>query len=310
MAISRPTRCNSRGPMKESMISDRACAVVVSYHPGPDVLENLALLGQQLRAVIVVDNGSTPEELAHLRSARSSIGFVLIENGENLGIATALNYGIRHALSLLCDRVFLFDQDSRITPGFVETMLSAFDLEASRGRLGILIPQYVDKRLGTAMPTVFESDGTIESAMTSGSLIASDTLRDHGLFVDELFIDGVDHEFSLRLRAAGFVIALCSEALLLHSPGAPTRHTLPWRRKPFLSSNYGHVRRYYQERNRIWLFRRYWRTFPGFCRRQTRDSLKEFSKIVMFERDKLRKIRHLLRGLWHGLRGRMGRLEG
>ena len=62
-------------------------------------------------------------------------------------------------------------------------------------------------------------DGEIEASNTSGSLIEMKTLEQHGLLVDGLFIDGVDHELSLRLRAAGLQILECQEALLLHSPG-------------------------------------------------------------------------------------------
>ena len=48
--------------------------------------------------MMVVDNGSLPNELDLLRPARTSCGFYLIENGQNLGLAEALNQGVRQAL--------------------------------------------------------------------------------------------------------------------------------------------------------------------------------------------------------------------
>ena len=287
---------------------NQAAAVVVTFHPEAEVLANLAEVRPQIETLIVVDNGSSGTELELLRGAAWSMGFELIENGENLGVATALNVGVRRALALGAECIFLFDQDSRVTADFAATMLRGFAADPDAGRIGILIPLYIDMRYGTAMDAIREPDGSIETAITSGSLIPARVFRELGLFVDGLFIDGVDHEFSLRLRAASLMLKECVEARLLHSPGTPRSHTLV-RKKPILSANYSPVRRYYQERNKVWLIRRYWRIFPGFCRRQLTVSSKELAKIVLFEEDKVRKCRFFVRGIWHGLRGRLGRLE-
>ena len=158
------------------------------------------------------------------------------------------------------------------------------------------------------MDAILEASGAIETAITSGSLVRLDTFQQLGLFEDSLFIDGVDHEFSLRVRAAGWCIQECSDAILLHAPGTPTVHRHRMRAKPFMSANYSPIRRYYQERNKIWLIRRYWRVFPAFCRRQLVVSAKDLAKILLFEKDKLLKTRYFLRGIWHGLRGRGGKL--
>lgn len=287
--------------------TSNVCGIVVTFHPAPDAIENLSKLKQQVERVIVVDNGSSPEELAMLRAGQASLGFELIENGENLGIATALNIGVRRADVLKCTWVFLFDQDSCVTDGFTDTMLRAFCRMPENHQIGILIPAYVDKRHGAAIAATRELNSEIESAMTSGSLIRMEVFKKHGLFADELFIDGVDHEYSLRLRQAALSIKECADAVLLHSPGSPTSHRI-LRKKSFLSSNYGSTRRYYQERNKVWLVRHYWRTFPSFCKRQIKVTVKDILKIVLFEEDKVSKCSFMLRGWRDGLRGRMGRL--
>ncbi len=288
------------------MASDVVCAVVVTYHPGQDVVENLSALRAETNRIIVVDNGSSGTELAMLDAAAKNLDLEIIRNGENLGIATALNIGIRRAQQLACPWVLLFDQDSCVTPGFVEAMLTGFRTLSDHGPIGILVPQYRDKRLGNVMEALRESDGQIETAMTSGSLLQMSTLNQHGLLLDELFIDGVDHELSLRLRAAGFRLVECADALLLHSPGSPQSHRII-RKKPFQTSNYSAVRRYYQERNKVWLVRKYWREFPEFSRRQFSVTLKEGIKVVVLEQNKLEKMIAFLRGWWHGLRGHLGR---
>ncbi len=75
------------------------CAVIVTFHPPPAVLENLAKVRFQVEGLVVVDNGSSSLSLAPFRAAMCEMKFTLIENGANLGIAAALNIGVRWARS-------------------------------------------------------------------------------------------------------------------------------------------------------------------------------------------------------------------
>ena len=45
-------------------------AVVVTFRPRPEYLENLAELARQFDLLVVVDNGSTGDALISLRAAR------------------------------------------------------------------------------------------------------------------------------------------------------------------------------------------------------------------------------------------------
>jgi hypothetical protein len=69
------------------------------------------------------------------------------------------------------------------------------------------------------------------------------------------------------------------------------------------------VRRYYQERNKIWVAKRYGRAFPAFCAKQFLTSAKDLVKIVLVEDDKLRKIQFFFRGIRDGLRNRTGKIK-
>jgi len=285
-----------------------AAAVIVTYHPDAVVLENLSTLRPQVRHLIVVDNGSSAAELAPFRLAADSQNFELVENGENLGIAAALNRGIQKARLLEAGWVLLFDQDSRVMDGFVDTMIRFFLSNPWGERLAIANPRYVDFRFGTPLPQHREVQGKLESATTSGSLSPMCIFDETGGFAEKLFIDGVDYEYSLRLREKGYVIATCAQAVLLHSPGDPTpHHSLFW--KSFQASNYAPIRRYYQERNKIWICRRYGRRFPGFFLNQFTISLKDLIKILLVEKNSWPKFRFFMRGIADGLRGRMGKLD-
>src|SRR5580698_7152472 len=94
------------------------CAVVVTFRPEANVWDNLAKLRCQAETLVVVDNGSPPESLAPFRALPADAGFTLIENKANLGIAAALNAGVRWAKTRGFEYVVLFDQDSAVTDGF------------------------------------------------------------------------------------------------------------------------------------------------------------------------------------------------
>jgi rhamnosyltransferase len=145
--------------------------------------------------------------------------------------------------------------------------------------------------------------------MTSGSFLPMSILRDHGWFEDNLFIDAVDYEYSLRLRSQGLRIEECSQAVLLHSPGTPKVHRFRGRYL-FLTPNYSPMRRYYQERNKVWITRRYWSRFPFFCLKLFFRSAKDYVKLLSVEDNKWNKLRASLMGVRDGIQGRMGRKEG
>lgn len=286
---------------------ETVCAVVVTYHPDPGMADRLKALLEQAGGVVVVDNGSHAAELAPLRAMRDRAGWALLEMGDNLGIATALNAGVRWAAAQGFEEVALFDQDSQVTDGFLMAMDACRRSSVWGERLAILAPTYLDSRLEVPIPANRVREG-LEAAMTSGSLMRVSLFEQMGYFVDALFIDGVDYEFSLRVRAAGMVIAECDQAVLRHSPGEPRVVTFRGRRL-YQTANYPAVRRYYQERNKIWISRRYVRRFPVFCAKLFLFSSKDFVKILVAEQGSWRKARFFLRGMWDGVRGRMGRMR-
>jgi rhamnosyltransferase len=290
------------------MIMNNVCAVVVTFHPDPDVLENLFKLRQQVQGLVVVDNGSSTASVNLLRTASSQASFELIENGENLGIAAALNTGVRWASINHFQWVALFDQDSAVTEGFINTMLHAFEHSPRVDRLAILVPRYIDKRSGFDLPAITVKTGGIEAAMTSGTLMRVSSFHQHGPFEEDLFIDAVDYEYSLRLRSHGYFIEECEQALLLHSPGTPKIHKFRGKYL-FQTSNYSPARRYYQERNKVWVTRKYWKRFPLFCLKLFFFTSKDYVKCILVENRKWDKFYYASRGISDGLRGRMGRID-
>ena len=92
------------------------CAIVVTYHPDRDIADRLERILAQVDATFVVDNGSSDAELRMLRDAAAGRAVTLLCNHENLGVATALNVGVRRALADGFTWALLLDQDTDADP--------------------------------------------------------------------------------------------------------------------------------------------------------------------------------------------------
>src|SRR5258708_21284331 len=293
---------------QDKMTAQSVCAVIVTYHPSAKVLENIAQVLAQVQGLVVVDNGSNADELAPLRVASQTLGFQLIENGKNLGLAEALNQGVRWAKSQGYPWVILFDQDSRITEGFIRQMFMAWESHPDRERVGSIHPKYVDPETGIEPLVRRARDGGPVVSTTSGALMPTWIFDRIGWFASEYFIDCVDIEYSLRARTADYLIADSTLAVLLHHGGHPRR--LSFLGFSFGPTHHSAMRRYYMSRNRIAVYRKYFRVFPRWVLQSMNESLPDTIKCFVGEQNRARKFRNFLLGTWDGLTGRMGKREG
>lgn len=282
------------------------CAIIVTFHPTAEHLDNLMKVRRQASRLAVVDNGSRSEALAALRAASQEAEFHLIENGENLGVGAALNIGIRWAESETCEWVICFDQDSTVGAGLVDAMFAAFDADIDRDRVGTLAPIYIDKLSGHEMPVERSRKGRILTVSTSGSMLPVSVFLRCGYFREDFFIDQIDYEFCLRMISAGYRLVQCKEARLEHSLGERKDYSLGSSHL-LTSTHHNAKRRYYIIRNRVVLLRLYWKRFPGYCFNLLTLTLKDTVKILLVERDKVEKLWNSATGLVDGLLGRMGK---
>jgi rhamnosyltransferase len=283
------------------------CAVVVTYRPNETVVEHLRNILPQVQKLVVIDNGSSDDEISPLRAASSALCFHLIENSDNSGIAEALNQGVRWAIAQQYDWVILFDQDSAVTPGFIDQMFDAWDTHPGRKRVASIHPRYVDPKAGIELHIPRAADGSPIFPMTSGSLMPVWIFDTIGWFASEYFIDLVDWEYAFRIRAAGFLIGQSNRAKLWHSPGNPAELSVFGRE--FQHSRHDALRRYYISRNSIAFYRKYLFSFPAWVLRALYRQIHDTVVCLMAEQNRVRQFWSLLIGTWDGLTGRMGKRE-
>ncbi|MBU9374700.1 glycosyltransferase family 2 protein [Burkholderia multivorans] len=239
-----------------------------------------------------------------------------VANGENLGIATALNQGIERLIEAGCRSALLFDQDSEPSDELLVELPRTLDAECMRNRRVALIgPAYEDARLGGVAPFVrfgylklrrIQPEGTepvdVDFLITSGSCLNLEAWRDIGPMDDGLFIDFVDLEWCVRARSKGYAVL-----------GAPTlrlTHELGGEPVKVFGRNYpshGPIRHYYLFRNAIALIRR---TYVPWSWKST-ELVKIPVRLViyaLFMQPRLTHLRLSLLGIWHGIIGRAGAL--
>jgi rhamnosyltransferase len=288
------------------MSHNGVCAVIVTFHPRVEDLCNLARVRPQVQDLVVVDNGSSVEKLHLLRTASRELNFSLIENRQNLGIAAALNLGVKWAQTNGSQWVALFDQDSAVTDGFIAQMLADFEHYAGQRNILLIVPRYKDPKSGVERVCCLDEDGGPFVTITSGSLLPVSAFEKCGYFNEELFIYTVDDEYSLRLRSRGFSIALSPHAVLLHASGNPSYYSV-FGKQLFQTTNYRPGVRYYISRNRVWMSLMYGARYPRWVRGALRASLIDLFRLAIAEDYRWAKVKMVFLGLRDGVLGRMGK---
>jgi len=282
----------------------KVAAVVVVYFPDHDVYGNILSYLDQVDLVILVDNSDVPA--TNLLQAFAGESRVMpIINGTNLGVATALNQGACEARRHGCRFLLTMDQDSRATPGMVDTLKDLF-VVPNLVRLAIASPFHLTS-IGCKPDETKPPFEECDTVWTSGNLLLLDVYDVAGPFVEELFIDFVDHEYCLRLRRLGYRVVQSNRAVLHHAIGIDLRSiNLPFRQ--IIISNHSCLRRYYIMRNRLWVAAQY-PEFKRFIWVDRRRILAEIFTILIFEKNKLEKFRMIILGLKDYLSRSMGKFD-
>lgn len=281
-------------------------AVVITYHPTQAAIDNILGIIEYYDELVVVDNseeGSLLKRLAHQNIS-------VIENKNNLGIAEALNQGVWRAKELGADWVSTFDQDSILLcdlPAILKEFLADLDGATPTPILGC---DYRNPVVSDISPTaVSEQHILFESAthvITSGMSFSVKTFDKVGDFKSDLFIDYVDYDFCTRAALKGISCYITTTPTLLHSLGDQTKHNFFSRE--IVTTNHSPLRRYYMIRNCIWYTREYSKMFPEQIRECRLAMFNSCLFMVLFEKQKVKKILYTLKGGWDGLLRRLGRI--
>nr|BFD66477.1 glycosyltransferase family 2 protein [Bdellovibrio sp. HAGR004] len=275
--------------------SEKFGAVITSYNPPDDFYTNVAAICRQAGIVFVVDNAS---DSAHsekfLKLTQDFSNLKIIYNESNLGVATALNQGVRKVLDYPIEWIATFDHDTLIPDNFFIDLVRAADAYADFEKVMLLAPRDHGAR-GEKGPA---EEGLV--AITSGTLHRKDVFSKVGFFLDELFIDCIDQEYCFRVKKSGYKLLVVNSVKTDHRLGAPVAVRLG----PFVfwPMNYSPTRYFYIFRNSIWLTKSYFWMAPQWFLGHWWVLSKIFIKILIGESAKHTKLREIFRAFGKSLK--------
>ncbi len=290
----------------------KVAAIIISYNPDNNLLDSINLLVNQVEKIIIVDNGSEPEKKRNINLIMDidKKKIEVIFNEENLGIATALNIGVREALNQGYNWILTMDQDSKASSNMVEKMLEVYNKIDERERKEILsiFPNFVDERIQSIEENSnMDSYEYVDADITSGNLLRAEVFDKVGFFDDSLFIDLVDTDFCMRLNEKNIKMIKVRDAILYHSLGESQSVKSIFGK--FNTSNHSALRRYYMTRNRFYTWEKY-KDLNSFTLNRDKSLFKkEFVKIILGEKDKVNKIKMVFKGYKDYKKGIRGKLK-
>ncbi|MDE5874030.1 MAG: glycosyltransferase family 2 protein [Muribaculaceae bacterium] len=289
--------------MSQEELKGEVAAIMVVFHPDKELLrKNLSAISPQVGKVFIIDNtpGGALTEVENIYEGHSYIRL-----GENKGIATAQNRGINEAIKEGYETLYFLDQDS-VSPSDIIQRLSQAkkELEKKDIKVGAIGPLPINRESGLPyIPTAKKAEGIeglteVRELISSGSLISSSTLKEVGGMMEELFIDGVDHEWCWRAKAkGGYRFFVVNDARLSHQLGRGDRKMLWW--KVAMPSP---IRTYYLYRNIFILGKRNYVPLPYKIKNAVKLALKIFYYPI-FISPRREYARNIFKGIKDGLLG-------
>ena len=211
--------------------------VIVTWNGRHLLAECLDTLRAQTRPpneILIVDNGSSDGSQQWVRSHYPEV--TLIELAHNTGFSIANNIGIRRATG---DYIALLNNDIRLEPEWLASMIAALDTEASLGSCACKMLLYHERDtidsaginllkngggsnrgFRQADNELFQHRAMVFGACAGAALYRAEMLRHIGLFDEDLFIYYEDVDLAFRAQLAGYNCLYVPEAVAYHHHAA------------------------------------------------------------------------------------------
>jgi rhamnosyltransferase len=143
----------------------------------------------------------------------------------------------------------------------------------------------------------------VDSVISSGTLVRREAVEKAGVPREDLFMDFVDHEYCLRLRRAGYQIAIISASQLEHEIGSMQQNTFLGIHHAW--SRHAPWREYYMARNEVFTI---WKYFPNWRSKwfTARRLMRHAVAILLFGKQRVSCLRMMWEGYRDGLAQRLG----
>ena len=274
------------------------CGMVTLYNPRQENIDNIYEYLDELDKVYLIDNSS----IDNSKLIKKNKKIMYIPNKENLGIATALNIACKQAIKDKFNWILTMDQDSKITKKVLIELIK-YVKENDTTDVSIVSPYHnIDTNRIKSKKKIEEC----LEVMTSGNLLNLDIYQKIGGFKEWLFIDDVDIEYCLNANKNGYKVLRMNDVIMDHHLGNTKTYKIF--NKRFICSNHNATRRYYMVRNMLYVYDLYHDIYPEYCEFLKNVQKGQVRYILMFEKNKFRKLKMMYKGYKDYKKGIKGKL--
>lgn len=229
-------RCGDASACLSALVErkSRVVVIILNWNGAADTIQcvkQVRSLSDGAPACLVVDNGSTDDSVARIRSAHPHVP--VLENGKNLGFAGGCNAGIRVAMDAGAEFVWLLNNDTVPTPGALSALVEVAENDASVGAVGSVLrymsePERVQTWgggwhwpwLGAGINWKRPVPTALVTYLVGASLLLrTQSLADVGLLDDRFFMYREDVDLCVRLRRRGWSVEVASDSTVHHAVG-------------------------------------------------------------------------------------------
>ncbi|MBU1659126.1 glycosyltransferase [bacterium] len=281
----------------------KVAGAVILYNPQESVLNNIDSYTSGLDVLYVIDNSEFKNE-ALVEKIQKNLKCRYLDNKTNQGIAQALNRSAKLALQEGCFWLLTMDQDSRFEDDNFAKLLD-FTKKQDDKKIGLVSPLH-----NSAIFIKQEKEvDAVMLTMTSGNFISLYSYEKIGGFDERFFIDAVDWDYCLRLNIEGFKVLRLNSAVLEHGLGNHPKKYKSFFGKERVILNYNPIRRYYITRNKLLMSKLYFKNYPQMSVRWAVSLLADLRNILLYEENKMQKIKSMLLGIKDFFLNRLGKKD-
>ena len=220
-----------------------------SYEDTSRCLLSLGAITYENIRVILVDNGSHDGSSERLQ--REFHNILHIRLPENLGSTGGRNVGINRALEIGCDHVLLLDDDTIVTPGFLEPLVARLESDDTiaavsgkiyfnplnrKGETDIIWFAGCERKWHTWFnhrgmekhdAGQFDNASPIPSMPACLMLIRGRVIKEIGAFSDDYFVYWEEADWCARAQQAGYRCFYEPKSVIVHNyqSGKPGKET-------------------------------------------------------------------------------------
>ena len=284
----------------------KTLACIVAFYPGANFEAVCRKAAGAVDLLLIVDN--SPDCALSAQKLDFPENTAIICNKNEGAVAGALNIALTMARSKRFDYLQMLDQDTALPDSMLEPLMNAL---ASDPKTALVAPRFINLNTnhpGRVMVNVRkwkikntwprEDIGQVNAlfAITSASVLDIKKIPEDIYYDERLIVDGCDVDFCLALRQRGLDIRVDTSQCIVHGIG--NRKDGGGRWSP---TNYSPERKFLGAKNRAMVWRRYFKSFPGFVLNDIYVFLLDTARSVLLEKQRVKKFKAILSGVIGGI---------